>query len=139
MSLSIEPATLKGMLDDVPSVLVVDLRDPNVYANTHILSSVSFTVPKMMLRRVKTQPNPKLEDIVVRNKSDFDKRETGAAIVAYNQNGVYDDDVTAVFMRCLETEGRQAFTLRGKAISPIKSKCISCLFAVNSNSKHVCI
>jgi len=105
-------SALASMLRE-ESVFVCDVRDPKAFATSHIRESISFTIPKMLLRRVKSQESPKLEEVLLTNKEDFSRRHSGCNVVVYDQDGSYSDDVAKVLLRCLVTDGLTPFVLQG--------------------------
>eukprot|EP00042_Codosiga_hollandica_P048901 m.557869 g.557869 ORF g.557869 m.557869 type:complete len:324 (+) comp57763_c0_seq4:880-1851(+) len=105
--------TLAAMLQHPESIHITDTRDPLVFSQHRIRSAVSFTVPKMVLRRVKSQELPKLEEIALRNKEEFARRQSGCMMIVYDASGIYADDITQVLLRCLVGEGRSVMLLEG--------------------------
>ena len=113
----VNPSTLASLLRE-ESVFVCDIRDPRTFAVSHIHESVSFTIPKMLLRRVKAQENPKLDEVLLSNKQDFSRRHTGCNVVVYDQDGSYSDDVGKVLLRCFISEGLTPCVLQGAYTYP---------------------
>ena len=113
----IEPARLARALREADNVLVVDVRDPKAFAVARIIGSVSFTLPKILVRRYKTQQQPKLDDVLLANKTEFGRRHAGALTVVVTDTGSTTDDMSQLLLRCLHAEGVRALILAGGFIN----------------------
>ena len=112
-------AALAALLDEAAqggaAPLLLDTRAPTAFAANHIAGAVSLSLPKLLLKRIQKLPLDalRLEDLVVCDKEQLQRRASGCAVVVYDETGALDDVSASTVLAVLAGEGVPAACIDG--------------------------